>query len=153
MSLDDNSRLSALLILEVLGRPPEYLTETLKNLIEGIRKEKGIFLKSDKISDAKEIKEDKNFYTSFAEIEIEVENVAYLTSLIFKYMPAYIEIISPKNITMSNNNFNDFFNELIRRLHEYDEIARIIQIDRQKLIDKIKELEKNSIDKKDEKKE
>jgi hypothetical protein len=58
----------------------------------------------------------------------------------FKYMPAHIEIIQPELIALSNNGFNDILNELTRRLHGYDEIARIMQIEKQILLKKIQEL-------------
>lgn len=134
----DEKKVKAVLILEVIGRPPEYLTETLNNLIKKMSEEKGVTVKGTKINEPVLMKEQKDFYSSFAEIEVEVDEVLYLEILIFKYMPAHIEIISPQNLALSNADFNDLFNELTRRLHGYEEIARILQSEKMILENQLK---------------
>ena len=136
----DKLKVSAIMILDIIGRPPEHLVESLEKIIEQMEKEKGVTLKSKKIKEPVLMKDQKDFYTTFAEIEIEVDEILYLAALMFKYMPAHIEIISPEILALSNNGFNDILNELIRRLHGYDEIARVMQIEKQILLKKIQEL-------------
>lgn len=133
-------KVTAVLILDIIGRPPEHLVESLEKLIENMGKEQGVTLKSKKIREPTLMKDQKDFYTTFAEIEVEVDEILYLAILMFKYMPAHIEIIQPEIIALSNNGFNDILNELTRRLHGYDEIARIMQIEKQILLKKIQEL-------------
>lgn len=130
----------AVFILDVVGRPPKYLIETLEGMIKDIDNEKGVNVKSKEIKKPELMKDQKDFYTTFGEIEIEVEELLSLVTLLFKYMPAHIEIISPELIALTNNGWNDILNELVRRLHGYDEIARIIQIEKQTLLKKIQEL-------------
>ncbi len=130
MSSDERKKVSAMMIIEVLGRPPEYLIETLNNLIKQIGEEKGVVVKETKINEPVLMKEQKDFYTSFAELEIEVEEILYLAILMFKYMPAHIEILSPQNIVLSNSGWNDILNELTRRLHGYEEVTRIVQTEK-----------------------
>jgi len=137
MNLDEK-KISAIIILEVIGRPPEYLIETLNNLIKTMGEEKGVVVKETKIREPVLMKEQKDFYSSFAEIEVEIEEILYLAILMFKYMPAHIEIISPQNLTLSNTGFNDLFNELTRRLHGYEEIARILQTEKMILENQLK---------------
>jgi len=136
----DKMKVSAVMILDVIGRPPEHLVESLEKIIENMGKEQGVILKSKQIKEPTLMKEQKDFYTTFAEVEIEVDEILYLAILMFKYMPAHIEIISPEILALSNNGFNDILNELTRRLHGYDEIARIMQIEKQILLNKIQEL-------------
>lgn len=140
MSSEHEEKISAILILEILGRPPEHLKETLEKIIEEMGKEKGVEVKDKKINETVELKEKKDFYTTFAEIEVKVDNISHIAMLVFKYMPAHIEIISPENLKLSNNSVNEVFNELTRRLHGYDEIARIIQTERKILEQKLKAL-------------
>ena len=59
--------------------------------------------------------------------------------IIFGYMPSHIEIIEPENVTMRNSEMNLFFNELMRRLHQYDELAKGVMIERQILAQQIKD--------------
>ena len=139
-SREGEKGIRAMLILDVIGRPPQHLVETLEKIAEEMGKEKGVAVKSKSIKEPTVMKENKEFYTTFSEIEIEVENILYLAILMFKYMPAHIEVISPEKITLSNNEWSDILSELVRRLHSYDEIARIFQIEKEELLKKIREL-------------
>ena len=134
------TKIRAMLLLEVLGRPPEYLTEVLNSLIKSIGEEKGVIVKETKINPPVLMKEQKEFYTSFTEVEVEVEEILSLVILMFKYMPAHIEIISPQNISLTNSDLGDTLSELTRRLHGYDEMARILQTEKSILEKKLKEI-------------
>lgn len=148
MSLIDGKKVRAVLVIEVIGRPPEHLNETLENIIKQISEEKGVDVKEKTIHEPTELKDNKEFFTSFAEIEVEVEEPLYLAMLMFKYMPAHIEIIHPEKIMLSNSGLNDILNELTRRLHGYDEVARIMQVEKSILEKKLKELKPKKEEKK-----
>ena len=167
MSLSEHETkgIRAILILEVLGKPPEYLKETLENLIKKIDEEKGVEVKQKKINEAKKLEDSaknlknfdakkmtsvEGFYTNFAEVEVEVEDVLNLVILLFKYMPAHIEIVSPELIALTNNGWGDILNELARRLHGYDEIARVMQVERTMLENRLKEVLANQGEAKEE---
>jgi hypothetical protein len=134
----DNKKINAVFILEVIGRPIEYLTETLNNLIKSIGEEKGVKVKESKVNEPVLMKDQTDFYTSFAEVEIEADGMLNIAILMFKYMPAHIEILSPQNISMTNSDWDDVFNELARRLHGYEEITRMIQMEKSILEKKLK---------------
>ena len=141
MSLSDNKKtIRVSLILEVIGKPPGHLVETLENIIKAIDEEKGVEVVEKKVNEPILMKEQKDFYTSFAEIEIKIEEITNLLILILKYMPSHIEVISPEVIALTNNGWNDIFNETARRLHGYDEVARLVQIEKSILEKKLKEL-------------
>ena len=145
----NETNINAVMIIEILGRPPEHLLETLKKLVEEMGKEKDVELVSEEIREPVLIKDQKDFYTTFAEIEVKVSEISRLVFLMFKYMPSHLEIISPENVSLKNNSFNEIFNELLRRLHSYDEIARVMQVENQKLAIKLRELEGKSKEGKD----
>ncbi|MEK6840960.1 MAG: hypothetical protein AABX79_03325 [Nanoarchaeota archaeon] len=154
MSLNDDGKgIKAMLILDIIGRPAQYLVENLEKIIEEMEKEKGVAVKSKSIKDPTTMKENAEFFTTFAEIEVEVEDMLYLAVLMFKYMPAHVEVISPEKISLSNNGWSEILSELVRKLHSYDEVARIVQIEREELLKKIKELTSGKkVDEKSEKK-
>ena len=117
MSSDETLKIKAIIMLEVIGKPPEHLIETLESLIKQLDEEKGVNVKSKdikepvlmkekvEITDSGKKKEEKpkeDFYTTFAEIEIEVEEISSFAYVIFRYMPAHIEIISPELIALTN---------------------------------------------------
>ena len=138
--INETKKVNAMIIIEVIGKPAEHLNKTLENLIKQINEEKGVIVKNKKINEPQLLKDQKEFYTNFAEVEVEVEEILFLAMLMFKYMPAHIEILSPENIILSNNGLNDILNELTRRLHGYDEVARVIQSEKAILEKKLREL-------------
>jgi len=133
-----SQKIEAVFIMEALGRPPEHLKETLGNMIDKIDKEKDVSLKDSKIAEPKNVKDEKNVFSSFAEVEFET-TLEKLLKLTFSYMPANIEIISPENLKLTNSNMNDFFNQLTQKLHQYDEVAKTMMMQRKQLAKQIKE--------------
>jgi len=142
MSLDKNTKeVKAIIILEILGRPKEHLLKTLSEHVDHIGSEKGVTIVEKKLNEPKEIEGQKDIFMSYAEVEVVVENPFVLSSLMFKYMPAHIEVISPEVFTFKNNEFGDILSEVTRRLHSYEDLARIFQVEKQKMQDQIVILE------------
>ena len=139
MNLDEEAKIKAVIILDVVGKPPEHLVESLKRVIEEIDKEKGITILRKDIKETRPMKDHEGFFTTFAEVELEFEEILSLVIVMFKYMPAHLEIISPEIIAISNNSWNDILNELIRRVHGYDEVARMLQHENNLLRKKLEE--------------
>ena len=137
---EETKKIKAIMIIEIIGRPVEYLTEKLNEILSQIGSEKGVIVVSKKINEPILMKDQKDFYTSFAELEIETEQILHIAALMFKYMPAHIEIIEPENVPLDNSGWNEILNELIRKLHGYDEVARILQMERDILERKLKGL-------------
>lgn len=129
----------AIMILEIIGKPAEHLVETLKDLIKKMDSEEYVEVKTNKIHEPVLMKDQKDFYTTFAEVEVEVEEIAYLVILMFKYMPANVEIVYPELIALTNIGWSDILSEITRRLHGYDEVARILTAEKNILEKKFKE--------------
>jgi hypothetical protein len=130
-------KVKAIFMLEILGKPAEYIKEQLEEIVGKLEKEDKVEVKEKKIAEAKKIK-DKELFTSFAEVELET-SLDKLMLLIFSYMPSNVDIITPEKLEIKNNDLNTFLNELIRKLHQYDELARTMMLERQKLVKQIKE--------------
>ncbi len=133
MSSGENNILKVTFVLDVIGRPPKHLVESLERVSEEIDKERGTKITSKEIKEPTKMKDNPKFYTTFMELNLEFENIEYLMISVFKYMPAHIEIVEPEVVALSNNGLNDILNELVRRLHGYDEITRAMQMENQKL--------------------
>ncbi len=136
--------ITATLILEIIGRPKEHLVETLEKIIADMDKEKGTKVIRKQINEPVLMKDQKDLYTTFAEIDVEVEDILYLTILMFKYMPAHVEVVSPELIALTNSGWSDILSELTRRLHKYDEVARVIQTEKTILEKKLREVLKDN---------
>lgn len=122
--------IKAILIFEMLGRPAEHLKLTLEQFIDKISKENYVRIINKKFNEPKKIEEAKELFTTFAEVEMNFKDLLSLFKIVFVYMPSHIEIISPSEIKIKNFELNDLMNELIRKLHRYDEIAKRLVIER-----------------------
>jgi len=159
---EDKQKINSMLLFEIIGRPPEHLAATLNGIISQIDTENGTKVRSKKIAEPKKLDqktgisntqggefkiEESEFYSSFAEVELETENIETLVMLMFKYMPAHVEILSPENIRMSNGGWSEILSELIRRLHGYDEVARVMQVEKSVLENQLRALlNKNKVE-------
>lgn len=140
MDDEEKQRIKVAMIFEIMGKPPEHIVEMLGKLVDEVGEEPGVVLTAKKIREPVLMKDSKEFYTTFAEAELEIEKMEYIPLLLFKYMPAHVEVIEPEILVLSNVRWNDILNELARRLHRYDEIARIMQAENQDLKNKLSEL-------------
>lgn len=136
-----NEKIKTRFILEVIGKPKEHLKETLQGMINNISNEEKVEVAESDIKEPVQAKEQATFYSSFAEVEIETEDMNKILMLVFKYMPANIEVIEPEKINFTNNEWNDFFNILTKRLHAYDEVSKVLQSQNKKMTDRLEQLE------------
>jgi hypothetical protein len=146
-------KISSNVMFEMMGRPPEHLEETMRSLIGAISAEKGISVKNSKVHPAKKIDNkdvegkviaEGELFSTFAEVEVETENLLTLLSLIFRYMPSHIEVIYPEKFSLANVDFNLIINQLIARLHNYDAVAKGALMNNQLLAKKLEGLMQNS---------
>lgn len=140
MTSNDGEKIKAMLLLEIIGKPAEFLTETLGKIVGDIENEKGVKVTAREVKEPVEMEKKKGFFTSFAEVEVDVDDILYLAILMFKYMPSHIEIISPEKITLSNSGWSDIFSELVRKLHAYDEVVAVHQMEKNILEKKLREV-------------
>jgi len=126
--------IKSIMIVEMIGRPKEHLESTVREYIKKMGSEKGVKIINEKHNEAKiiehkkpeekEIKTRAELFSTFAEIETEIKDIETLMQILLVYMPSHIEIISPESINIDNIELNGFFNEVIRKMHEYDGIAK-----------------------------
>jgi hypothetical protein len=136
-------KIRAIMIVEIAGRPAEHVKESLISHIGQIKLKKEICVISQKMSAPRKIEEaEEELYTCFAEVEVEVDNFYKLTELVFDFMPSSVEIIEPNEISMSLSDATTYLNTLSGRLHKYDEIAKIAQMQVQQLAQRFQQMEK-----------
>ena len=137
--MEEKKKINVVLIFEIIGKPAEHLVGSLKEIIKAIGIEKGVNVISQDVKMPTVLEKNSDFFTTFAEVEIEIEEMSQLAIIMFKYMPAHVDVVSPELITLTNNSWSDVFNELARRLHGYDEIARVMKLEYAKLQKKYNE--------------
>ena len=120
----EKGHIHAVIIIEILGRPPEYVEESLNKIIETIGKESGVEIINKKIYPPKAVEKQEDLFSSFSEIELLAENFKKLLDIIFTYLPSSIEVIAPEEMRIKLNDVNAFVNDLTARLHRYDALAK-----------------------------
>ena len=140
MSSDNQQKIVANVIIEVLGKPPEHLVETLNQIADKIDNEKYAKIVDKKINKAKELEKKEGYFTNYMELEIEFNDISNVPIFVFRYMPAHIDIISPEKITLHSGEWNSIFNDITRRMHGYDEVARTMKLEKQILERKLKKM-------------
>lgn len=131
------------IIMELIGRPPAHLKETLQTLVTRMGSEKGVKLLDKKYFDPKKIKDTESLYSTFAEVEAELDSVEILLLILYSYSPSNIEIISPENLKISNSELNMFFNSLLERMHTHGAVLKRTVAERNILINQIEFLRQN----------
>ena len=125
------------MIVEIAGRPAEYVKDILKVHVGKIKEAKDASVVCEKLSEPKKLDSEQEMYTCFAEIEIETSSLSRLLELIFDYMPSSVEIVEPSELRLNSQEATAFACDLAGRLHKYDEIAKIAQIQTQQLAQKL----------------
>lgn len=133
--------IKATIILETIGKPKEHLVDTLNNMISKISEESQVSVTNHDVKEPQEMENQEGFFSTFAEVELEVEQMLNIAMILFKFMPSNIEITEPENLTLSNNEWNEMFNALTKRLHAYDEVSKILQNENQKMRKRLEQLE------------
>jgi hypothetical protein len=101
-------------IIEIVGKPKEYVEETLKGHLKKLKAEEGIEIVEEKFEKAEQT---ENYFSAFAEIELLFSDFDNIVSFCFDYMPASVEILDPERITMENNALSDMLNDIQSRMH------------------------------------
>jgi hypothetical protein len=133
--------IKANIIFEIMGRPAEFLVESLNEIIGKISDEKGTKIIKQKVHDTQELADKKGIYSTFAELEVDFDNQDSLFITLFNYMPANVEVIEPSEWKFKINEFNIFVNELLRKLHQYDSLAKAFILEKNNMQSYIRELE------------
>lgn len=122
--MTEGKEVTARIILEVVGSPKEHVEETIKLIINKVKDDKTLRLLKEKTFKADELKNMKNFWSSFAELEISFEDLNKLMFFCFDYMPSSIEILEPESFRTESLDIADFLNDLLARLHNYDMVVK-----------------------------
>ncbi|MFH1802617.1 MAG: hypothetical protein ABH864_04145 [archaeon] len=132
-------KIHASLILEILGRPKENIINALGSILEKMSNEKGIKILEKNVHDPEPV-EKSDLFTSFVELDVELDSVMNYLTLIFTYMPANIEITHPEKIMFNNITLNEMGNALVQRLHHYDAVTKNTVAERDMLARKLHEV-------------
>ncbi len=116
-------------IIEMLGAPKEHIINTLKEYIAKLQQENK---KIKHIEYAEPIEQGK-FFSTFAEIEIDFNDMDELLAFCFDSMPSSIEILSPEKLNFDANILTGFLNDLLAKIHQADALIKDASVQKQLL--------------------
>ncbi|MBU0958102.1 MAG: hypothetical protein KKF56_04825 [Nanoarchaeota archaeon] len=128
------------MIFEMIGKPKEHIEKTMGEFMESLGSEKGVEIKEKNIAEVKPYK-DSDLFSTFADVNLECNDVNVVVMILFKYMPSHIEVVKPTSLRIDNFSLNNLFNDVMKRLHQYDEIAKTVTFERNMLINRLKEVD------------
>ena len=108
-------------IIEVLGKPKEYVEDALKQYIEHIKEDHELVVLNEDYSDAKE---QGKMWSKFVELDLIIKGTKKLISFCFEYMPSSLEVLKPEHLIMTNTELSNFLNDLQARLHNVDMVVK-----------------------------
>lgn len=111
-------------IIEVVGFPEEYIADAIKKIVDNIKEKPYIKIKSYNIAETKKY---EKMFSTFAELELEFQDLISVLNFCFDYLPSSVEIIQPENINQRSVDFAGFLNDLMLKLHEYNIVIRNLQ--------------------------
>lgn len=127
------NKIRAMFVFEMVGKPPEHLKETLENHVKNLETD-DIKIISKKIHEPKLLESDKveikDLYITFAEVELEISNLNLLFGTVFSMLPSHVEILKPNDLVLKNFDLSAIITDLASRIHKYDEIAKILAMER-----------------------
>jgi hypothetical protein len=140
-----SEKLKAVFVFELLGRPPEHLKKTLDEFVNKLLELDGIELVEKRIYEPKPLKDGKeDIYTTFAEVELLLDNLNLLFAIVLNKLPSNIEVIEPTSIKINNFDLSSVLSELATKLHRYDEVTKVLALERNNLMKQIKELKEKT---------
>lgn len=143
-------KIKLLVIYEILGKPPEHIKESLGDLIEQIGKNSGVNIISKKIHEPHPVEKEKleklnqeecELFSSFAEVELEADGLNLVFSLVFNTLPSNIEVLEPAELRLKNFDLTQALAQLSIKLHQFDEVAKTLSLERSQMINVIKQLD------------
>ena len=129
-------------IIEVLGKPKEYVEKSIKEYTEHIKKDSELVTLKE---DYSEPIEQGNLWSQFVELDLVIKGTFKLISFCFEYMPSSMEIMKPEHLIMTNNELSSFLNDLQARLHNVDRIVKESKVENEILRTNMNALIQNSI--------
>lgn len=143
-------KIRTLFIFEILGKPAEHIVKSLEKMIDELSKQKGLEIVRKEIHEPKLIKQNENkeekkqiieeeLYSTFAEVEILTDNLKLVMSIVLNMLPSHVEILEPSDFIIKNFDLSSLMTELTIRMHKYDEITKVLMLERNQLLRRLNE--------------
>ncbi len=110
------NKVIARFILFEIGQNKESAEKNLAELIGKLKKEKDIIFYKCNPNPAEQT--ENNVWTTFAEVEFEIENFKRFFNLCVDYLPSNVEILDPLNVDIDSYGMADTLNGILTKLQD-----------------------------------
>lgn len=117
----------ARVILEVMGMPKEHVEQALKDVIKNLKDDGRVRLLNSKTYETEEVEQ---FWSTFAEVELESDGMKGVLDVCFDYQPSTLEILEPAGIEMDTAYLASLFNDLLAKLHQYNAVVKNMEAEK-----------------------
>jgi hypothetical protein len=117
-----NGAVLAQVAFELIGNPKEYIENAVKSYINNIKNDSQIKIISEEFGEAEQL--EGGLWSTYADTEMLFDNLDKLNWLCINFMPASIEIIAPEELSFSDKDLTNWFNDLLSKLHEISASVR-----------------------------
>lgn len=120
-------------MIEIVGTPKKHIEDTMQNVIKLIKENEKFELINQKIAEPKQItvpgaEQIKDVWSTYGEFEINFEKLEDIEKFCLDFMPSSIEILKPEKIQLKSTDLEDFINDILQKLHQYDMVLKKITL-------------------------
>lgn len=128
---------------ELIGNPKEHIEKTLRGYVNNIKTDSQITVLSEEFGEAEQI--EGGLWSTYVDTELLVNSLDKFIWLCINFMPANIEIITPKELKFKEKDFTNWLNDLLAKLHEISNTVRQTKINNDAITKGMNALIQNSI--------
>lgn len=120
-------------MIEIVGTPKKHIEDTMQNVIKLIKENKKFELIKQKIAEPKEVsvpgaEQVKDVWSTYGEFEVNFENLEDIEKFCLDFMPSSIEILKPEKLQLKATDLEEFINDILQKLHQYDMVLKKISL-------------------------
>jgi hypothetical protein len=128
-------------IIEVLGKPKEYVEETIHEYVKQIKEKKDFKVIEEEFEEA--VPQEDDLFSTFVEITFWAKTTTAVIAFCFDYMPSSIEVLKPGRVSYQSGSLSSLLNDLQARLHQLDMMLKTLKGQNQILNKNAKSLLRN----------
>lgn len=128
---------------EIIGNPKEHVEKTIMGFVNNIKGDSQITILSEELGEPE--KTEGNLWSTYADTEMLVDSLDKFIWLCVNFMPASIEIISPKELKFKEKELTNWLNDLLAKLHEVSHGVRQTTIKDELIVKSMNALIQNGV--------
>lgn len=145
MILGKKQKIKVRIFIELMGWPKETLNDTLKKIVDTIKKKWTVYRED--YSEPEKMGE--KMFSSYVEFEAEFSDLKDLFNIVLNYGPTVVEIIEPTEVYISGSDMQDIMADISSKVNMLDRNIKILSARIKQTQGSIKKPENNATNQKE----